>query len=173
MGYVCEHWSYARGLRLEQWPGSQVHCGMPTCPDKDLGPDCWWPQWWQQHTGANCSNYSQAPTGELQKVPEPGVVKHACNPSTWEVEAGGSLVWYQAGLYIKTPFQQPAPQRLHLGTVTWCGRQFVPLCLEHTPVDCGLRAETGTADEQAAHFIRKWLQKTNIIALQWNMIGSY
>jgi hypothetical protein len=40
---------------------------------------------------------------------QPGVVVHACNPSTLNIEAGGLRVQGQAGLYSKTLFPHPHP----------------------------------------------------------------
>jgi hypothetical protein len=34
----------------------------------------------------------------ISKLDEPGVVVHACNPNTWEAEAGGFLSLSQPGL---------------------------------------------------------------------------
>jgi hypothetical protein len=34
-----------------------------------------------------------------------GIMVHTCNPSTWEVRAGGLWVWSQPELHSKTPYQ--------------------------------------------------------------------
>jgi hypothetical protein len=61
---------------------------------------------------------------------EPGVMVHAYNPSTWEVETGGSWVWGQSGLPNKIVSQKTKDigwiilTKNNLNYVTWIFHYF-------------------------------------------------
>jgi hypothetical protein len=44
----------------------------------------------------------------------PGMVIHICNPSTWEVEEGGSLIQGHSGLHRETLSQRNMGSQSHL-----------------------------------------------------------